>query len=304
MGFANIVVRDASAGESNPRPKSSNHLYIWNAWEDTNPGDSYGFTPLMLRGPENPRPAGHETAAGSLRPDRGKSSPGDYTDVGCAEIVLRSQGEPYFGGPVVGGVDWSIGDSVAAAGEEPKGIFRVWSIVSRDVAPDELPLTQAAVEQAASFDELRDHPQRNCQPEGMPLVMDSFYPIEFTDHGDTISLRLERTDTTRTIHIRDGASSENQAPNRLGYSVGHWEGHTLVVTTDNIDFPYFDDDGTPQTESLVIVERFTMDDNRTTLQSTATATDPATFTAAVTILTNWRWVPGETIKPWNCAVSE
>lgn len=221
-----------------------------------------------------------------------------------SEIVLRSQGEPYFDGPVVGGVDWSIDDSVAAAGEEPEGIFRVWSIVSRDVVPNELPLTQAAVEQAASFDELRDHPQWNCQPEGMPLVMDSFYPIEFTDHGDTISLRLERTDTTRTIHMRAGASSENQVPSRLGYSVGHWEEDTLVVTTDNIDFAYFDDDGTPQTESLVIVERFTMDDDRTKLQSTATATDPATFTAPVTILTNWQWVPGETIKPWNCAVSE
>ncbi|MDE0003033.1 MAG: DUF6152 family protein [Rhodospirillaceae bacterium] len=220
------------------------------------------------------------------------------------EIVLRSQGESHFGGPVVGGVEWAIGNSVASASEEPEGIFRVWSIVSRDVVPGELPLTQAAVEQAASFDELRDHPQWNCQPEGMPLVMDSFYPIEFTDHGDTISLRLERTDATRTIHMRADASSENQAPSRMGYSVGHWEEDTLVATTDKIDFPYFDDDGTPQTESLVIVERFTMDDDRTTLQSTAIATDPATFTAPVTILTNWRWVPGEAIKPWNCAVSE
>ena len=220
------------------------------------------------------------------------------------EVVLRSQGEPHFGGPVVGGVEWTIDRSAATAGEEPQGMFRVWSIVSREVVPDELPLSQAAIEQAASFDELRDHPQWNCQPEGMPLVMDSFYPIEFTDHGDTISLRLERTDTTRTIHMRADASSENQAPSRMGYSVGRWEGDTLVVTTDRIDFPYFDDDGTPQTESLVIVERFTMDDDRTTLQSTATATDPATFTAPVTILTNWRWVPGETIKPWNCAVSE
>ena len=220
------------------------------------------------------------------------------------EILLSSQGGPHFGGPVVGGVEWTIDGGAATAGEEPEGIFRVWSIVSRDVLPDELPLTRAAVEQAASFDELSDHPQWNCQPEGMPLVMDSFYPIEFTDRGDTIGLRLERTDTTRTIHMRAGASSEDQAPSRLGYSVGHWEGDTLVVTTDKIGFPYFDDDGTPQTESLVIVERFAMADDRTTLQSTATATDPATFTSPVTILTNWSWAPGVAIRPWNCAVSE
>lgn len=221
-----------------------------------------------------------------------------------SEIILRSQGEPHFGGPVVGGVEWSLDGSGIPAGEEPQGIYRVWSIESRDVVPDELPLTQAAAEQAASFDELTDHPQWSCQPEGMPLVMDSFYPIEFTDHGETISLRLERTDATRTIHMDAGASSDNQAPGRMGYSVGRWEGDTLVVTTDRIDYPYFDDDGTPQTGSLVIVERFEPGDDWRTLQSTATATDPATFTAPVTILTRWRWVPGEVIKPWNCAVSE
>lgn len=220
------------------------------------------------------------------------------------EVILRSQGEPHFGGPVVGGVEWSLDGSDIRAGEEPQGIFRVWSIDSRDVMPGDVPLTEAAAEQAASFDELRDHPQWSCQPEGMPLVMDSFYPIEFTDHGETISLRLERTDATRTIHMNAGASLDNQAPSRMGYSVGRWDGDTLVVTTDRIDYPYFDDDGTPQTGSLVIVERFELGDDRRTLQSTAIATDPAAFTAPVTILTRWRWVPGEVIKPWNCAVSD
>ena len=220
------------------------------------------------------------------------------------EVVLRSQGEPHFGGPVVGGIEWSIDGNVVAAAEDPQGIFRIWSYVSRNVVTEELPLTEAAAEQAASFDELRDHPQWNCQPEGMPLVMDSAYPIEFTDHGDTISLRLERTDTIRTIHMGAGASSDNMEPGRMGYSVGHWEESTLVVTTDKIDYAYFDDDGTPQSESLVIVERFTLDDDWTNLQLTATATDPATFTGPVTTRTNWRWVPGEVIKPWNCAASE
>jgi len=221
-----------------------------------------------------------------------------------SEIILRTRGEPHFGGPVVAGIEWSIDGNVVTAGEEPQGIFRVWTYASRDVVPDVLPLTEAAAEQAASFDELRDHPQWNCQPEGMPLVMDSVYPIEFIDHGDTISLHLERTDATRTIHMRAGASSENQAPSRMGYSVGHWEEDTLVVTTDKINYPYFDDDGAPQTVSLEIVERFTLDDDLTNLHWTAIATDPATFTAPVTILTSWRWVPGEVIKPWNCAVFE
>ena len=109
------------------------------------------------------------------------------------------------------------------------GLHKRWMVESwqsansleRNGVPDVLPLTEAAAEQAASFDELRDHPQWYCQPEGMPLVMDSVYPIEFTDHGDRIGLHLERTDATRTIHMRAGASSENQAPvaSRTGVTI-------------------------------------------------------------------------------------
>jgi hypothetical protein len=32
--------------------------------------------------------------------------------------------------------------------------------------------------------------------------------------------------------------------------------------------------------------------------------DPEFFTEPVVVRANWEWVPGETIKPWNCAVSD
>ena len=32
----------------------------------------------------------------------------------------------------------------------------------------------------------------------------------------------------------------------LGYSMGHWDGEELVVTTSNIDWPYYAEIGTPQ----------------------------------------------------------
>ncbi len=221
-----------------------------------------------------------------------------------SEIILRPQGEPHFGGPIVGSVESPSSGNLVAVAEEPQGIFRIWTFESREVVPGELPLTAAAAEKASSFDELRDHPQWNCQLEGMPLVMDSNYPIEFVDQGGTIGLRLERTGATRTFHMTAAENADNRMPGPMGYSVGHWDGNTLVVMTNKIDYAYFDDDGTPQTESVEIVERFTLDNDRGTLQWTATVTDPATFTTPVTILTSWRWVPGEVIKPWNCAVFE
>ena len=56
-----------------------------------------------------------------------------------SEIILRTQGEPHFGGPVVGGIEWSIDGNVVAAAEEPQGIFRIWSYESRNVVPTNSP---------------------------------------------------------------------------------------------------------------------------------------------------------------------
>ena len=75
----------------------------------------------------------------------------------------------------------------------------------------------------------------------------------------------------------------------------------MVMVTNGISYPYFDDDGTPQIDSVEIVERFALNESQNGLAWTATFTDPNTFTAPVRITASWRWVPGEAIKPWNCA---
>ena len=218
-----------------------------------------------------------------------------------AEAVLRPGVEPFWGGRVIANAE--SGESAASEAAE-QGIFRVWTYrsESRDVSPDDLPLTAAARAKVATFDELEDHPQWSCQPEGMPLVMDSAYPIQFTDQGDTIALRLERTDGLRTIHMN--AAETSGAATLMGHSVGRWEGNTLVVTTNNISYGYFDDDGTPQTQDMEFIERFTVSEDGSSLAWEASATDAATFTAPVTIRAAWDWVPGETIRVWNCASSE
>ena len=131
------------------------------------------------------------------------------------EAALQPGLESYWGGPVVGAAEASA--TRIATGGGARGIFRVWTYESgsRSVVPDELPLTAAARQKVSTFDELVDHPQWRCQPEGMPLVMDSGYPIEFVEQGDIISLRLERTDATRTIHM--GADAGDRTPTLLGY---------------------------------------------------------------------------------------
>lgn len=86
----------------------------------------------------------------------------------------------------------------------------------------------------------------------------------------------------------------------LGRSKGTWNGDTLVVTTNRIDWPYIDPSGIPQSPSSSIVERFTPTADGTRLSYEMTITDPATFTAPLELKRSWVWRPDETVKPYNC----
>jgi hypothetical protein len=110
------------------------------------------------------------------------------------------------------------------------------------------------------------------------------------DHGAALStgvreegrhdtLRLEEYDTVRTIVMTPDAKFNALPKTLLGRSKGSWDGDTLVVTTDRIDWPYIDPSGIPQGPSSSIVERFTPTSDGTRLSYTMTITDPATFTA-------------------------
>ena len=49
-----------------------------------------------------------------------------------------------------------------------------------------------------------------------------------------------------------------------------------------------------------IVERFTPSADGSRLDYTMTITDPATFTARVTLTKAWEWRPGEEVRPYEC----
>ena len=161
-------------------------------------------------------------------------------------------------------------------------------------------MTEAAVAVKAAYNPLED-PVLQCIPTGMPAVMDVTFPIEFTMQGDTIILRLEQWDTVRTIHmIGNSGTAVGQPATREGYSVGHWEEGTLVVETSNIDWMYFDDRGTPLSNAVQVVERFTLSTDENTLHWQAITTDPEVFLEPAIQEQNFSWVPGEEIKPYNC----
>ena len=185
-------------------------------------------------------------------------------------------------------------------------IFRVWIPSQRPntgAGTTQFPLTQAGRAAKDAWDPADDAALR-CIPPGLPTAMDNPYPIELLQQGDAIVLLLEEWDGVRTIHMTDEDDGSWRTHSRMGHSVGHWEGNSLLVETTDIGWRYIDDLGTPQSEDVVIAERFTLSSDGGRLAWVARITDPENFTEPVVMEAEWTWVPGHEIKPFNCALPE
>ena len=196
----------------------------------------------------------------------------------------------------------------ASASSEPDGVFRVWTRgraygdhVNDSPTGFVLPYTPAAQAARDSYDPATDDTALRCIQQGMPAIMDNPFPIEFVADGDDIELRLEEWSVVRTIHMSDYGYPETQVFTRQGYSVGRWEGDTLIVTTSQIDWPFFDDVGTPQSMDVKVVERFSLSPDGSRLDYEIAITDPATFTEPISLDGYWVWVPGEEVKSYQCS---
>jgi len=264
--------------------------------------DRHGF------GRENLTVGNQVTVVGYLSRFGLKEMGAAYISVPGGEDVVLWAG--LFGGREQGNT--TIGVDATSAAPRPRGIFRVWTLGEYPHlkgAPDGsgnrrmLPYAPMAVAARERFDPLTDDTALRCIPQGMPGIMDNPFPMEIVEQGDDIVFRIEQWDVVRTIHMSGDQSSGSQLASPQGYSVGRWEQDTLVVTTTQVNWPFFDDIGTPQSEDIEIVERFSLSAEESRLNYTITAIDPVTFTESVSFETGyWVWVPGEEVKPYNCTL--
>jgi hypothetical protein len=189
--------------------------------------------------------------------------------------------------------------SAVAADTQNLGLFRVWTnVTSPNVFwGSDLPLTPSAAAARAGFDPVADEPTANCAPKGMPFIMEQPYPVEFVRDGDDILMRMEEYDTVRRFVMTNAPAG---ARGLLGTSRGRWDGATLVVVTTNIDYGWFNATGIPLGPNAMTEERFMLNADGSRLDYTMVVTDPATFTAPVTLRKSWEWRPGEQVRPYEC----
>jgi hypothetical protein len=195
---------------------------------------------------------------------------------------------------------------IEAARRDANGIFRVWGAnPDRRGPPHPRPstythlLTEQGRALAATFDPPTDNLELKCQ-QGMPTTMFDPTPMQIVDGGDRILIRLEEYDIERIVHLDTGAEVRNVQVSALGHSVGRWEGDTLIVTTDGIDWLLFDPYGTPQSGQTRYIETFAIAEDGARLNYTFTAIDPVMFSEPVVIEWPRSWTPGVELQEFDC----
>jgi hypothetical protein len=232
-------------------------------------------------------------------------------------VLLPKGQELVFGGePIYGAQSSLLGLEFAnategVAADPERGIFRVWSqgrnagwLFPEGFVPGfdirSYPLTAAALAAVERFNYLEQDPTIDCQPKGMPVIMEQPYPMEFVEAGDRILLRIEEYDQVRTIHIRNAPDEIGQPHSLHGFSVGRMEGRDLVVKTTKINSGTFDTVGIPLSQDAWLEERFAPSDDGSTLDYSLTVHDPVYLTAPVNTSKKFINLPDGKIQTFDC----
>ena len=145
------------------------------------------------------------------------------------------------------------------------------------VEGDEIPYLPAAAAKKKENQEnwLARDPEIKCYLPGVPRMMYMPYPIQIVQGHDTILMSSEFASASRTIRMNSKEKSPTDS--WMGWSIGRWEGNTLVIdVTDQNEQTWFDRAGNFHSEELKVVERYTFAD-RNTINYEATMEDAKVF---------------------------
>ena len=146
----------------------------------------------------------------------------------------------------------------------------------------------------------RDRPSANCLPHSVTDFDAHNTPRKVVQTPGMLIMLFEGYHTYRQIFVDGRAMPKDPEPAWFGYSVGKWEGSTLVVDTIGIhEKTWLDDSGHPHSDALHIVERFRrIDFGHMSVQ--ITIDDPKAYTKPWTVSFGWEILPDTELLDWVC----
>jgi hypothetical protein len=148
-----------------------------------------------------------------------------------------------------------------------------------------------------------DDQQVRCLPEGPRFNHFVALPKKIVQTPSLI-LVLSEDLSYRQIFLDGRQLPKEPSPSFMGYSVGHWEGDTLVVeSTGYKDATWLDLAGNPHTEALRLTERYRrMNFGRMEIQETFT--DPEIYSRPLTVQVTATLVPDTDLLEYVCSENE
>jgi hypothetical protein len=144
--------------------------------------------------------------------------------------------------------------------------------------------------------------QSRCWPGGTPGQLAFLQPFYFIQTPNVVWMVWERDHQVRRIYL-NREHSENPKPSWFGESVGRYENGELVIDTIGFiehPFSFVDNNTTPHTKDLHVVERWKLTDGGNRLEAIVTVEDPGVFKAPWSGMARLQKV-NRPIAEWVCA---
>ena len=142
----------------------------------------------------------------------------------------------------------------------PVDLTGIWSRPSI-LSKHKFDLTEAGEASNATYDPAIDDPILRCVSDGLIRMSHGPFSIEVVERQGRLFVLHEDLNEIRRIYLdgRDFPEAIDDASLAMGYSIGRWEGSTLIVESRGLKRTVWDAGGMPISSGARVIERWYLD---------------------------------------------
>jgi hypothetical protein len=209
------------------------------------------------------------------------------------------------GKPDLSGI-WLPDNTPGIKGTNGEPLPKYFISITWDMKNEDVPFTPeaAAVFRQNLAGNQKGDPTSTCHPIGVPASDTVPVPYKIVQTPGLVVILNEGDTAWRQIFTDGRKHVETTIPSWMGYSVGHWEGDTLVVETTGFnDKSWLDRIGHTHSDQMKVTERFRRRDFGH-MDIAITIEDPKTFTRPITFTQPTTLTPDGDLLEYFCTDNE
>ena len=220
-------------------------------------------------------------------------------------VLTAKAPKTHDGRPDLSGV-WMPDNTPGVNGTNGEPLPKYFIDVTSGMKRADVPFTRegAAAFQRNLEDNEKNDPISHCRPTGVPGLDTSPIPFKIVQTPGLAVILYEGDTVYRQIFTDGRKHAETTIPAWLGYSVGHWEGDTLVVETSGFnDKSWLDRIGHTHSDEMKVTERLHRRDLGH-MDIMITVDDPKTFTRPISYTQPVTLTPDSDLLEYFCTDNE